>query len=83
MFQICIFVCFNNSSINSSSSSILKFASFVSVISSFISFLNQSKSSFLPLSCSINSSVNSGFVAFSTLSIFTSKTVSFPAKSTL
>jgi hypothetical protein len=55
----------------------------VSLISSLISFLNPSKSSFLPLNCSINFSVNSGLTAFSIFLIVTLKVVFLPAKSVL
>jgi hypothetical protein len=55
----------------------------VSLISSFTNSLKAVKSSFLPLSCSINSGVNSGFTGFSILVTSTLKVVFLLAKSAL
>jgi hypothetical protein len=65
------------------SSSILALDSLVSLISSFISSLNPFKSNFLPLNCSINSSVNSGLTALSNFFIVTLNLVFLLAKSAL
>ncbi|MDR1987764.1 MAG: hypothetical protein LBQ24_03225 [Candidatus Peribacteria bacterium] len=55
----------------------------VSLISDFISSLNPAKSNFLPLSCSINSGVNSGFMDFSIFLTLVLKIVFLDAKSLL
>jgi hypothetical protein len=65
------------------SSSSLAFDSFVSVISSLIRALNHARSSFFPLSCSMNSGVNSGFTDFSIFFTFTLKVVFLFANSSL